>query len=217
MKRRKKGLNWRRAVHVVIGLILLAGAAVAVGLILLFYQGEAVPTASMETLGPAQVQAAEEKVRFLEETAERIAEAVKSHRPTPFTLRVRDVELNTYFAAHPEALRALNPDLRWAEFEFGTGGTVSFRGLGTYQGREILLQVKGNVRLDPRQGPSFTLQEGRLGALPLPGGLRRKLAAEINRSLSREFKKLPPGLRIESLSTEAGELTLQGRVTAGAG
>jgi hypothetical protein len=208
-------MNWRRAVHGLIGLILLAGAVVAVGLVLLFYQGE--PPASRETLAPAQVQAAEQKVRSLEEAGERIAEAVKAHRPTPFTLRVRDAELNTYFAAHPEAVRALNPDLRWAEFEFGTGGTVSFRGVGTYQGREVLLRLKGEVRLDPNQGPSFTLQEGHLGALPLPAGLRRKLAAEINRSLSQELKKLPPQVRIESLAVESGELTLQGRVTAGEG
>lgn len=217
MKKRKGGANWRRGLHLVIGLLLLAGAGVAVGTVLLFYQGETGPPALMKAPAPAQVQAAEQSVRSLEREVERVAEAVQNHRSTPFTLRLRDEELNTYFAVHPEELRALNPDLRWIEIAFGPGGAVSFRGLGTYRGREILLHLQGTMRLDPSRGLYFTVQEGRLGALPMPAGLRKKLAAEINRGLSQELQKLPSHVRLESLSSAAGELTLQGHVSAGGG
>jgi hypothetical protein len=206
-------MAWRRVLKILVWLALLAGAVVAVGLALLFYRPEAARFPSAEPLPPARVQEAEKRIGEVRQEADRVARSVQENRPTPFTFRLRDEDLNTYFAAHPEELRALHPDLQAVEIRFRQGAAVSFRALGTYRGREMVLRAEGKVSLVEGSRLHFTVQEARLGALPLPGGLRKELAQGINQGLAQQMKQLPPRVRLESLSSAEGELILQGQVT----
>jgi len=205
-------MTWRRIFNLLVWLGLLAGASVAVGLALTFYHPGATQFPKAEALPPATVRTAERNIREVRQGVKGLGRSAPQAHPTPFTFRLRDKDINTFFAAHPEELHRLHPNLRAMEVRFSPGERLSLQALGTYRGREILVRVEGQVTLSETRQLSFTVQEAHLGALPLPPVLRQKATEQINRALANQLKDLPSHVRLESFSTTEGELNLQGEV-----
>ena len=205
---------WRRILNILVWLILLVGAMAAVGIGLLFYRPGPDPFPSAGAFPSIQVRAAEQKARDLRGEFERVGRAVEQGATTTFTWPLRDEEINTYFAAHPEELRAYHPDFRGLKVQFQAGGAVSLDALISYRGREVAPHVEGTLERRGDRQVRFTVEEAHLGILPLPGKLRRELAEAIDRALAEELQRLSPSIQLKSLSTTAGELVLQGEVIA---
>lgn len=214
LRRPEQRMIWRRILNILVWLALLAGAVVAVGVGLLFYRPGPDPFPSAGAFPSAQIQSAEQSAQALRKELERVARAVEQGTPTTFTWPLRDEDINTYFAAHPEGLRSYHPDFRGLQVQFHAGGAVSLDALIAYRGREVAPHVEGTLEHLGNRQVRFTVEEAQLGILPLPGKLRRELAEAIDRALSEELQKLPPAIQLESLFTTEGELVLQGEVTA---
>jgi len=192
----------------VLGLLIAAGALIALGLALLFYQPAGLfPSAAEYT--PTQLQAAEAHVATLQSQLRAIKQAVRQNQAQPFVLRVREVELNTYVAAHPETLHSL-PGVHSLRVDLAPGAITIYAQV-TYQRRTALITVTGRPELTADGRYVRFIPTGvRIGALPVPGGVRERLLARIQQEAGQNLWELPAGVRVARLGLLEGELVVEG-------
>jgi hypothetical protein len=159
---------------------------------------------------PAQEAAAEETVHRLERQVEAPAPAAPGEPPRPkrFRLRITEAEANQLLTSYATARKSLEEaNVRAIRVRFEKGQVVVSARVPAL-GKDTA-RVTAAGRLWAREGKlAYELEELRLGMLPMPEGLKKKVQEPLAKAVADLNKKVKG--RLDALTVSDGVLELEG-------
>jgi hypothetical protein len=159
---------------------------------------------------PAQKAAAEETVQRLERQVEAPAPAAPGEPPRPkrFRLRITEEEANQLLTSYAAARKALaEAKVRAIHVRFEEGQVIVSARVPAFGNDTARVTAAG--RLSAQDGKlAYELVDLRLGSVPMPEGLRKKLQEPLEKAVTDLNKKIKG--RLEEIQIADGVLQLEG-------
>ncbi len=116
-----------------------------------------------------------------------LEKATRSGVPVRQTVRLRDEDLNSLFAARSTEVR-LPQDIERATVQF-RDGIIHASAVTRWHGRKAYVQLDISPHVESDGTVRIAIEGGKVGRLPLPGRLQREIEERINNEIAKNLRQ----------------------------